>query len=121
MIGSAFAPQGNTVAIVSAITSTTAVQVLNAQATVGNALSSLGPSQYMLQCVGAVPMFVNTGTAQSGTAAAAVIPTGGTPANGIPIQPGQRVVLDLSPNCWFTTIASATTSVLYITPGEGGI
>lgn len=119
MIGAAFTPQGNTVAIVSAVTSTTAVQVLNAQATVGSALSSVGPSQYLLQCVGAVPMFINTGTAQSGTAAAAVIPTGGSPTSSFCIQAGQRMVVTLSPNAWFTTIASATTSTLYITPGDG--
>ena len=119
MIGAAFQPQGNTTAIVSAVTSTSAVQVLNAQAATGSALTSIGPAQYLLQCVGAVPMFVNTGTAQSGTATAAVTPTGGTPANGFCIQPGQRMVLTLTPNAWFTTIATATTSTLYITPGDG--
>jgi len=109
VIGAAFNPQGNTVAIVSAVTSTAAVQVPNAS--VG------GASQYMFTNVGAVPVFVNYGTS---SVAAAVIPVGGTPANGFCIPAGTvPVVLTLIPNAYFRIIATATTSTLYITPGDG--
>ena len=109
-----FMPQGNTVAITSALTSTAAVQVGNAQGTGGQ-----GPSQYYINVVGAVPMFFSFGTASSGTAPAAVIPTNGSPANGFPVYPGIPKVITGPPGAWVATIASATTSVGYITPGDG--
>ena len=105
MIGSAFQPQGNTVAITSAVASTAAVQV------------GTTSGQYLIQCVGAVPIFVNVG--QTSSVGAAVIPTNGAPANGFPVQAGSSKVYTLPPGAWFTTIASATTSTLYITPGDG--
>ena len=116
MIGSAFQPQGNTVAITSAATSTTPVQVPNSQGSGG-----LGPAQYLLQVVGAVPMYFTWGQAQNGAAgvAAAVIPVNGTPGNGLPVQPGVPKVITAPPGAWFATIATATTSTAYITPGEG--
>jgi hypothetical protein len=114
MIGGAFQPQGNTVAITSAATSTTPVQVPNSQGAGG-----LGPAQFLIQVVGAVPMFFTWGSAASGTAPAAVIPVNGTPGNGFLVQAGGSKVITAQPGAWFATIATATTSTAYITPGDG--
>lgn len=103
-----FAPQGNTVAITSAATSTAAVQVSGASNTVN----------YEIQVVGAVPMYFAWGSS-SANAPAAVIPVNGTPANGYPVQPGQAKTISAPPGAWFTTIATATTSTALITPGDG--
>jgi hypothetical protein len=117
MIGS-FMPQGSTVAITSAVTSTAAVQVPNAQGSAG-----LGPSDYLLNVVGAVPVFVQfttiqTYSANGNAAAAAVIPVPGTPTTAIPVAPGVPQVVTIAPGCYVTSIATATTSTLYITPGQ---
>lgn len=117
MIGS-FMPQGNTVAITSAVASTAAVQVPNSQGSAG-----LGPSDYLLNVVGAVTVFVVFTTIQNyaangNAATAAVIPVNGTPANGFPVAPGVPQVVTIAPGAYVTSIATATTSTLYITPGQ---
>ena len=108
---SAFGPQGNTVAITSAATSTTPVQVASA---------SGGSTSYRLQVVGAVPMYFTWGMTSALTPAA-VIPVNGTPANGYLVQAGVLpVTITAPPNAFFATIATATSSTGYITPGNGG-
>ena len=116
MIGGAFQPQGNTVAITSAASSTTPVQVPNSQGSTG-----LGPSQYLIQVVGAVPMYFTWGQASGGAAGvpAATIPVNGTPGIGFLVQAGLPRVITAPPGAWFATIATATTSTAYITPGDG--
>ena len=112
------APQGNTVAITVTSASSTAVQAPNAQGT------NFGSGNYLLQAVGTVspvfvavtPAVVNNVLTSSATAAAAVIPVNGTPANGFPIPTGAAQQITLSPGCWFTTIDSGAGTTLYITP-----
>lgn len=107
----AFTPQGNTVAITSAAGATTAVQVQGGQ-------SNPNCQTYLFQNVGAVTVFVAMGSTSAVTASA---PVNGTPANGVPIQPGGApVMLKGPPNAWVSTFSTATTSTVYITPGEGG-
>lgn len=111
-----YMPQGNTVAITVGATSSTPIQVPNAQGT-----SGLGPSQYRVTNVGTQTVFFTFGTVQQGAAgtAACVIPTAGVPANGMPVLSNSSEVVTLSPGCWVATIAAATGSVLYLTPGDG--
>lgn len=53
-------------------------------------------------------------------AVVAVVPTAGSPANGIAIPPGAVMVLSIPPSAFFAAITqSAKTATLYITPGAG--
>jgi hypothetical protein len=115
-----FQPQGNTAAITVIATSSTAVQVPNAQGT------TLGAGNFMLTNVGTQTAFVTVtppivagATTTAGTATAAVIPVPGTPANAIPVAANTQVIRSFAPGSWFTTIAAATGSTLYVTPGDG--
>lgn len=118
---SAFNPQGSTVAITVTAASSTAVQVPSAQG------AGLGPGGYLLTNIGSQTVFMAfTGARQAdqsltaaGTAAAAVIPAPGTPANGVPLLAGTSQSMTLPPGAWFTTIAAGAGSTLYITPGDG--
>jgi len=114
-----FAPQGNTVAITVTGSSSTAVQVPSGQG------AGLGSGNYMLTVVGttniffvATPPVIGSAITTAATAAAAVIPTG-SPANGVPLLGGSAQTITLAPGSWITTIAGATGSTLYITPGDG--
>lgn len=116
-----FAPQGNTVAITVAATSSTAVQVPNTQG------AGLGGPNFLVTNIGTQTVFVAaTGARQSdgsltaaATATAAVIPVNGTPANGWPVLANTSQTITLPPGAWITTIAAATGSTLYVTPGDG--
>lgn len=118
----AFMPQGSTVAIVSAVTATSPVQVTNLTYSAATGVTAQGPSNYSFVNVGAVPVFVSWGTSQGGSAGCPtpVIPTGGSPTNTFIIPVGNdKWVMTLAPNAWFSIIATATSSTLYITPGDG--
>ena len=116
-----FTPQGNTVAVTVTGTSSTAVQAPNIQGV------GLGSGQYTVTNIGTQTVFiVATNARQSdgslttaAQAAAAVIPVNGTPANGFPILANTSQTLTFSPGAWFTAIASATGSTLYLSPGDG--
>lgn len=112
MSSNAFQPVGNSAEIDVSSTSSTAIQVK-------------GPNNNATQ-----RMFYNGGTkdcwiawsmaATAAAAAAAVIPTNGTPANGIAIAAGAIIVMGIPPNAWITAICGGSDSTkLYITPGEG--
>lgn len=70
-------------------------------------------------------MFANDGTktcwiAWGASNVTAVVPTGGSPANGICIPAGAIVVLGIPPNAYIAAIcAGSDTTTLYISPGEG--
>lgn len=54
------------------------------------------------------------------TAPTAVVPTAGSPANGIAIPAGAVMVLSFPPDAYFAAIcASGKTASLYLSPGEG--
>lgn len=112
-----FLPSGNTVAITSAVTATTPVQVTNQQ---GQG-KGFGPTQYEIQVVGAVPMYFTWGQASGGTAGVPTptVPVAGTPGTGYPVMPGMAKVITAPPEAYFSTIATATTSTALITPGDG--
>ncbi len=48
----------------------------------------------------------------------AVIPTAGSPSNGMPIGSGQTFAFTGPPNAWWAGISTGTASC-FITPGEG--
>lgn len=116
-----FAPQGNTVAITVIASSSTGVQVPNAQG------AGLGASNYLLTVIGTQTVFVAVTAARqsdqtltiAATASAAVITIPGTPANGVPLLAGTSQTMTLPPGAWITTIAAGAGSTLYITPGDG--
>jgi hypothetical protein len=108
-----FQPQGNTVCITVTGASSTAVQVPSAQG------AGLGGSNYLATVVGTVTVFLNWAQASAGTAGAAVIPTAGSPANGMPLLAASAQSITLPPGAWVTTIASGAGSTLYLTPGDG--
>ena len=65
--------------------------------------------------------WIAAGTAASGTGApVAVVPTNGTPGNGVAIPAGAIMILSYPPNAFFAAIcAGSDTTTLYISGGEG--
>lgn len=110
--GLTFCPDGNTVALSVVASSHSAVTITS---------TSGGAPNLFIQNPSANPVAFNiVGT---GTAAAAAFPTDGSPANGIVIPAGQSKVLGpFGPNPSVTAIALvAGPSLVYITPGYGGV
>ncbi len=92
---------------VTATSTTTPVQVN------GNVRNA---TQRMVQNAGTKNAFLAWGASDI----AAVIPTDGTPANGILIQPGAIIVMGFPPNTYFAAICPGSDSTtIYLTPGEG--
>jgi hypothetical protein len=59
-------------------------------------------------------------TGNSAANAVAVIPTSGSPANGLVIQPGDTAIFQIPPNATFIGIIGASANgTAYITMGEG--
>jgi hypothetical protein len=102
----AFTPVDKTVAITSANGTTTSVQVP----------SATNAKTYLLQNIGAVTMWVALGATSAITAAQ---PVNGTPANAFPVQAGGTLIMNGPPNAFVSTVSTATTSTLYVTPCEG--
>ena len=98
---------GNTVALTVSTSAHTPVQVSGGTG---------GSSCYMVYNSGPNTAFL-VGAA---TAANAVIPTDGTPANGIPIPSATVLYWTSAPNAYWSAICAATQSAtVYITPGDG--
>jgi hypothetical protein len=106
---SAFRATGNTIAI--AVT-TTASAPVQAPAFQGEPVST----NYILTNSTAQPVFVGVGTDANNLA---VIPVPGTGTRGYWLGPNGQVSVTESPRAWFSVIAPATTSTVYITPGDG--
>ena len=101
----AFQPQGNTMILTVTTTGTPAVQP-STGSIMGARIANLG---------GAIAYFA---IGQSSTTFA-VLPSSGTPANGIPIASGGVETFNLGPNFYLSAITSAGTATLSITPGFG--
>lgn len=106
---SAFRATGNTIAIAVTTTASTAVQAPSFQ---GEPVST----NFILSNASAQPVFVGVGTDSGGLA---VIPVPGTATRGYYIGPNSQISVTESPRTWWSVIAPATTSTLYITPGDG--
>ena len=105
---SAFTKTGNTVTFTAATTAPTAVQAVS---------TTLGGNQYRIINAGNVTVFLGYGnTAASANTAAAVVSTTG-PA--YPLLAGTDEILTFQPNAYFTGVTSASTAVIYVTPGDG--
>ena len=103
----AFASTGNTVCLSVTTSAHTPVQVAG-----GNN----GSSCYMIYNAGPNTAFL-VGAA---SATNAVIPTDGTPANGMPIPSGSVLYWTDAPAAYWSAICAATQSAtVYITPGDG--
>ncbi len=111
MSSNAFAPQGNTVFIAAAAASSGASAGVRVNGSVANA------TQRLVQNIGTKTAYL-AGSLDS--TIAAVAPTAGTPANGVPVQAGAILVLSYPPNTYFSAICASTdTTTLMLTPGEG--
>lgn len=102
---SAFAPQGNTVAVAATTTSSTAVQVPGANG--NNYLVSNTTTQAAFLAYSNQPGLVAT------------IPVPGTSGNGVYLPPNSVQSFTCGPLSYFAVITPAATSTIYITPGDG--
>jgi len=106
---SAFKATGNTIAIAVTTAASTAVQAPGFN-------GEQNSTNFLLSNASAQPLFVAVGTSST---VAAVIPVPGTGQWGYWLGPNAQISITGSPNMWFSTIAPATTSTVYITPGDG--
>lgn len=104
-----FNPQGNTVTFTADVTAPTPVQVTTATGAANN---------YLVTNVGNATVFLGVGVTAASATANAVIPTSGNSQRCIPVLPGTSQTFSLWANAFFTGI-SATSSVVYVTPGDG--
>jgi hypothetical protein len=110
--GLSFQPDGNTVALSVANSSHSAVTIT---------CTSGGAQNLYIQNPSANPVAFNV-LGGGGTAAAAVFPVDGTPANGFVVPAGAAKIISASPNPSVTAIALvAGPSIVYLTPGSGGV
>jgi hypothetical protein len=110
----AFAPLGNTVVIPAATSASTGVQALvdarfNAQST----------GQYRIINISANTVFLGVGPTAAIATANAVAPVAGTPSAAIVLVPGAVEVLRFGRESFFSGLAPAGASTVYIVPGEG--
>jgi len=107
----AFFPNGPTVVITANASAPTAVQILPT-------FTAVTPptNQYRVVNAGAVVAFLGVGAtaAIAGTNSAAVTATG----NAIPLVAGAVEVFNFPPTSFFTATAASSTT-LYVTPGQG--
>lgn len=106
---SAFAPKGLTAVVPVTTTSSTPIQAPAYPGEPGcvNYLVSNATTQACFLAIGA-----NAGLV-------AAIPVAGTPANGFWIPANSTQSYTFGTNTFFAAIAAATTTTLYITPGDG--
>ena len=110
---SAFAPQGNTIALAAANSApATSSQVL---------VTGTNPEQGVsirIYNPGTAPVFVGFGASSAVAIANAVIPIVGTSSLAVPVQPGAESVMNFPKGSYFAVISSVATTV-YLTPGIG--
>ena len=65
---------------------------------------------------GSNTVFITWGNSSS---IAAVAPTAGTPANGVPVLAGETMVLGMGFATYVDAVTLTSTSLVYFTPGQG--
>jgi hypothetical protein len=110
----AFAPLGNTVVIPAAASASTGVQALvdarfNAQST----------GQYRIINISSNTVFLGIGSTAAIATANAVAPVAGTPSAAIVLVPGAVEVLRFGRESFFSGLAPAGASTVYIVQGQG--
>jgi hypothetical protein len=105
----AFSPTGLTVSFTAAVTAPTSAQA------VSSAPSTRPARQYRVVNTGAVTVLLGVGVddAAAKTAAASIA------AGAVPLVPGAVEVLGFPAGSFFSGVTSTSTSVVYVTPGEG--
>ena len=110
----AFAPLGNTVVIPATTSASTGVQAL-----VDARLDAQSTGQYRIINISANTVFLGVGPTAAIAAANAVAPVAGTPSAAIVLVPGAVEVLRFNRESFFSGLAPAGASTVYIVPGEG--
>lgn len=100
---------GNTFAIAATTSSSTAVQIAD--------MFALNSTAYSVRIYNAGPndVFINL----ANPAAAAVVPTPGSPQSSYPLPVGAVEVCSAGPDTFITTICATGTATVYCTPGFG--
>lgn len=107
---SAFQVLGKTVTFTAATSAPSPVQCLTS--------NGVRAEQYILTNIGTAVVFVGWGQATDQASANAVIPTS-TPTCVYVLLPGTQTTITAPPDAFFTGITSASTAVVYVTPGYG--
>jgi hypothetical protein len=110
----AFAPLGNTVVIPATTVASTGVQAL-----VFSRLDAQSTGQYRIINISGNTVFLGVGNTAAEAAANAVAPVAGTPSAAIVLVPGAVEVLRFARESFFSGLAPAGASTVYIVPGEG--
>jgi len=110
MSTNAFTPLGNTVVFTANVSGSvpTPVQAVS---------TTLGGNQYRILNAGLNTVFLGIGPNAAGATANAVVAS--TSQSCYPLLPGTDEILTFAPNWYFTGITASSTSVVYITPGDG--
>lgn len=104
----AFTPTGNTVMFTANTTAPSPVQAVS---------TTLGGNQYRILNSGTVTVFMGVGNTSAASTSNATVIT--STSSTIPLLAGTDEILTFNPNAYFTGITAASTSVVYITPGDG--
>jgi hypothetical protein len=110
----AFAPLGNTVVIPAAASAPTGVQAL-----VDARFDAQSTGQYRIINSSANTVFLGVGSTAAIATANAVAPTAGNPTSAIVLVPGAVEVLRFGRESFFSGLAPAGASTVYIVQGEG--
>jgi hypothetical protein len=110
----AFAPLGNTVVIPAAASAPTGVQAL-----VDARFDAQSTGQYRIINSSANTVFLGVGSTAAIATANAVAPVAGTPSAAIVLVPGAVEVLRFGRESFFSGLAPAGASTVYIVQGEG--
>jgi hypothetical protein len=106
-----FSPTGNTVTITANISGSIPSPV--------QATSLSGTSrQYLIANVGSNAAYLSYSTTSAGATANCVVPTG-TSTAVVPVLGSSMMTITTTQNSYFCAITSSSTSVIYITPGDG--
>jgi hypothetical protein len=110
----AFAPLGNTVVIPATTSASTGVQAL-----VFSRLDAQSTGQYRIINNSSNTVFLGVGPTAAIAEANAVAPVAGTPSAAIVLVPGAVEVLRFNRESFFSGLAPAGASTVYIVQGEG--
>lgn len=109
----AFAPLGETIAIIANATAPDGVQALAAERN-----SAYSSGQYRVVNSGSVPVHLGVGPTAATARTNAEAAVSGNPGAGIPLLPGAVEILRFGAESFFSGI-SASAQTIYITPGQG--
>jgi hypothetical protein len=110
----AFAPLGQTVVVPAAAVAPTGVQAL-----VDSRFDGQGTGQYRIINSSSNIVFLGIGSTAAIATANAVAPVAGTPSSAIVLVPGAVEVLRFGRESFFSGLAPAGASTVYIVQGEG--